>query len=59
MRDKRCVRIIHDKGKCSERKLPMLKGKIGSWLRQKHEVRALCSGRTNDGRTGAVYLPLK
>jgi DNA-nicking Smr family endonuclease len=53
------VRIIHGKGKSSEGKLPVLKGKVNSWLRQKGEVLAFCSARPNDGGTGAVYVLLK
>lgn len=56
---KRCVRIIHGKGNTSAGKLPVLKGKINSWLRQKDEVLAFCSARPNDGGTGAVYVLLK
>lgn len=58
-RDKRVVRIIHGKGKSSEGKMPVLKGKVNSWLRQKDEVLAFCSARPNDGGTGAVYVLLK
>ncbi len=57
--DKRVVRIIHGKGNSSEGKLPVLKGKVNSWLRQKGEVLAFCSARPNDGGTGAVYVLLK
>jgi DNA-nicking Smr family endonuclease len=57
--DKRCVRIIHGKGKSSEGKLPVLKGKVNSWLRQRDEVIAFCSARPSDGGTGAVYVLLK
>ncbi|MBI5783453.1 MAG: Smr/MutS family protein [Gammaproteobacteria bacterium] len=57
--EKRVVRIIHGKGKSSEGKLPVLKGKVNSWLRQKGEVLAFCSARPNDGGTGAVYVLLK
>jgi len=57
--DKRVVRIIHGKGKSSEGKLPVLKGKVNSWLRQKGEVLAFCSARPNDGGTGAVYVLLR
>ena len=56
---KRCVRIIHGKGKSSEGKLPVLKGKVNSWLRQKDQVLAFCSARPSDGGTGAVYVLLK
>ncbi len=55
----RCVRIIHGKGKSSEGKLPVLKGKVNVWLRQKNEVLAFCSARPNDGGTGAVYVLLR
>jgi DNA-nicking Smr family endonuclease len=58
-RNKRVVRIIHGKGKSSEGKLPVLKGKVNSWLRQKNQVLAFCSARPNDGGTGAVYVLLK
>jgi DNA-nicking Smr family endonuclease len=58
-RDKRVVRIIHGKGNTSIGKMPVLKGKVNSWLRQKDEVLAFCSARPNDGGTGAVYVLLK
>lgn len=56
---KRCVRIIHGKGLSAEGKLPVLKHKVNSWLRQKDGVLAFCSARPNDGGTGAVYVLLK
>jgi DNA-nicking Smr family endonuclease len=56
---KRVVRIIHGKGNSSEGKLPVLKGKVNSWLHQKSEVLAFCSARQNDGGTGAVYVLLR
>lgn len=56
---KRVVRIIHGKGLSSEGKMPVLKGKVNSWLRQKDAVLAFCSARPNDGGTGAVYVLLK
>jgi DNA-nicking Smr family endonuclease len=57
--NKRCVRIIHGKGKSSEGKLPVLKGKVNSWLRQKIEVLAFCPARPSDGGSGAVYVLLR
>lgn len=57
--DRRCVRIIHGKGKSSEGKLPVLKGKVNAWLQQWDQVLAFCSARPNDGGTGAVYVLLK
>ena len=56
---KRCVRIVHGKGLSSAGKLPVLKGKVNSWLRQRDEVLAFCSARHYDGGTGAVYVLLK
>ncbi|MDA8362683.1 MAG: Smr/MutS family protein [Gammaproteobacteria bacterium] len=56
---KRCVRIIHGKGLSSEGKLPVLKGKVNSWLRQRDEVLAFCSAPRSDGGTGVVYVLLK
>ncbi|GMQ91566.1 MAG: hypothetical protein BMS9Abin11_0875 [Gammaproteobacteria bacterium] len=58
-RDQRCVRIIHGKGLSSSDKLPVLKGKVNSWLRQKDDVLAFCSALPRDGGTGAVYVLLK
>lgn len=55
----RCVRVVHGKGKSSEGKLPVLKGKVNGWLRQKDEVLAFCSAQQRDGGTGAVYVLLK
>ena len=55
----RCVRIIHGKGLSTKDKLPILKGKVNSWLRQKDEVLAFCSALQRDGGTGAVYVLLK
>ena len=57
--DRRCVRIIHGKGKSSEGKLPVLKGKVNAWLQQWDQVLAFCSTRPNDGGTGAVYVLLR
>jgi DNA-nicking Smr family endonuclease len=56
---KRCVRIIHGKGQGSPDKLPVLKTKINTWLRQKNEILAFCSALPVDGGTGAVYVLLK
>jgi DNA-nicking Smr family endonuclease len=58
-RGRRCVRIIHGKGLGSAGKLPVLKVKVNTWLRQKNEVLAYCSARPQDGGTGAVYVLLK
>lgn len=55
----RCVRVIHGKGHGSHQRLPVLKAKVGGWLRQRDEVLAFCSARPVDGGTGAVYVLLK
>lgn len=55
----RCVRIIHGKGLGSRDKLPVLKSRVNSWLRQWQNVLAFCSCRPCDGGTGAVYVLLK
>lgn len=55
----RCVRVIHGKGHGSHQRLPVLKPKVGGWLRQRDEVLAFCSARPLDGGTGAVYVLLK
>ncbi|MBI3899017.1 MAG: Smr/MutS family protein [Gammaproteobacteria bacterium] len=56
---KRCVRIIHGKGRSSEGKLPVLKGKVNAWLRQKDEVMAFSTAIPRDGGAGAVYVLLR
>ena len=55
----RVVRVIHGKGLGSHNKIPVLKGKVSYWLRQRDEVLAFCSARPIDGGTGAVYVLLK
>jgi len=56
---KRCVRVIHGKGLGAAGKLPVLKVKVNSWLRQRDNVLAFSSARPQDGGTGAVYVLLK
>jgi len=55
----RCVRVIHGKGLGSPGKLPVLKGMVNSWLKQRDDVLAFCSAPRQDGGTGAVYILLK
>jgi DNA-nicking Smr family endonuclease len=57
-RNLRCVRIIHGKGRGSGARGPVLKQKLGSWLRQRSEVLAFCSARPADGGSGALYVLL-
>lgn len=55
----RCVRVIHGKGNTSAGRIPVLKGKVNHWLRQRDEVLAFASARPVDGGTGAVYVLLR
>lgn len=59
MHDYRCVRIVHGKGRRSGQRGPVLKAKVGGWLRRRDEVLAFCSTPDNDGGTGAVYVLLR
>lgn len=56
---RRCVRVIHGKGHGSQQRIPVLKGKVGGWLRQRDEVLAYSSARPVDGGSGALYVLLK
>ena len=54
---RRCVRIIHGKGRGSDRQ-PVLKQRVNQWLPQRREVLAFCSAPRWDGGTGAAYVLL-
>ena len=54
---RRCVRIIHGKGRGSGRQ-PVLKQRVNQWLPQREEVLAFCSAPRWDGGTGAAYVLL-
>lgn len=56
---RRCVRIIHGKGRGSGGQQPVLKQKTNQWLRQREDVLAFVSAPRWDGGTGAVYVLLK
>ncbi|MBI1731613.1 MAG: Smr/MutS family protein [Gammaproteobacteria bacterium] len=56
---KRCVRIIHGKGRRSHQGRPVLKTRVHHWLRQRRDVLGFCSALPPDGGTGAVYVLLK
>jgi DNA-nicking Smr family endonuclease len=58
-RNKNCVKIIHGKGLGSRNGMPVLKNKLGQWLRQRSDVLAFCSAKPADGGTGAIYVLLK
>lgn len=55
---RRCVRIIHGKGRGSNAPQPVLKQKVNQWLRQREEVLAFVTAPRWDGGTGAVYVLL-
>jgi DNA-nicking Smr family endonuclease len=55
---RRCVRIVHGRGRRSSGDTPVLKHKTNQWLQQRTEVLAFCSAPRWDGGTGAVYVLL-
>lgn len=55
---RRCVRVVHGKGRRSDNQQPVLKQKTNQWLRQREEVLAFCSAPRWDGGTGATYVLL-
>lgn len=57
--DRRCVRIIHGKGKGSPNSGPVLKRQLDGWLRKVRDVHAFCSARPHDGGSGAIYVLLR
>jgi DNA-nicking Smr family endonuclease len=57
--NRRCIRIIHGKGKGSKQGIPVLKRKLNHWLQQRDDVLAFCSARVIDGGTGAVYVLIR
>jgi DNA-nicking Smr family endonuclease len=58
LHNRRCVRVIHGKGRGSGHRGPVLKSAVNRWLRRHGAVRAFCSARRNDGGTGALYVLL-
>jgi DNA-nicking Smr family endonuclease len=56
---RRCVRIIHGKGRRSGARGPILKTAVDLWLRRHHDVMAFTSARGIDGGTGALYVLLR
>ena len=54
----RCVRVVHGKGLGSPGKMPVLKGKVQSWLIQKQEVLAFVQARPAHGGAGALVVLL-
>jgi len=58
-RQRRCVRVIHGKGRGSGPRGPVLKKSVNLWLRKHDTVAAFCSARGAHGGTGAIYVLLK
>ena len=58
-RGSRCVRIVHGKGHGSRDGVPVLKGKVRSWLARRSDVIAFCQARPADGGAGALLVLLK
>ena len=59
---KRCVLIVHGRGKNSKDQVPVLKLLLQGWLSRggigKH-VLAFCTARRDDGGAGAMYVLLR
>jgi DNA-nicking Smr family endonuclease len=55
----RCVRVVHGKGLGSEDRLPVLKGRVRTWLAQREEVIAFCQARPAEGGGGALVVLLR
>lgn len=56
---KRCVRVVHGKGRGSGQRGPVLKPSVNRWLRRWDSVLAFVSTRQVDGGTGALYVLLR
>lgn len=59
---KRCVLIIHGRGKNSKDQIPVLKGLVTGWLSRSQwsrHVLAFTSARACDGGAGALYVLLR
>ena len=55
---RRCVRIIHGRGRSYGGQQPVLKQKVNQWLRQREQVLAFVTAPRWDGGSGAVYVLL-
>lgn len=55
----RCVRIVHGKGLGSKDRVPVLKGRVRTWLAQREEVIAFCQARPAEGGGGALVVLLR
>jgi DNA-nicking Smr family endonuclease len=55
----RCLRVVHGKGRGSLAGVPVLKGKVRSWLARRQDVIAFCQAPPADGGAGALLVLLK
>ncbi len=58
-RGRRCVLVIHGKGRGSPNREPILKRSVRVWLAQRDEVLAFCQARAADGGGGAALVLLR
>ncbi len=58
-RGRRCVRVVHGKGKGSRDRRPVLRRMVEGALRRNGDVLAFCSAPGTDGGTGAAYVLLR
>jgi len=58
-RARRCVRIVHGKGRGSKNRAPVLKSKVRGWLAQREEVLAFCQAPATQGGSGALLVLLR
>ena len=59
---KRCVLLVHGRGRHSEGQLPVIKEGLEAWLAARHfgrQVLAFASARPSDGGAGALYVLLR
>ena len=55
----RCVRIVHGKGHGSRNGVPVLKGKVRTWLTRSKDVIAFCQAPPTNGGGGALLVLLR
>lgn len=55
---RRCVRVIHGKGRGSPGRVPVLKTRVPVWLMQKKQVLAFAQATAPDGGAGALLVLL-
>ncbi|MEW5853949.1 MAG: Smr/MutS family protein [Myxococcota bacterium] len=59
---RRCVLVVHGRGRHSKDRIPVLKEKVVQWLSRgamSRQVLAFCTARSHDGGAGAMYVLLR